>query len=147
MIKVGFTGTQVGMTEFQKATLKNKLIELIESVPNSLLVPTYPKIEFHHGDCVGSDEQAHYMALELNLRVIVHPPEDPKKRAFCRGAFEYKKEKPYLDRNHDIVDETDCLLATPKCEVEELRSGTWATYRYAKKMAKKTGKTYILLIP
>ena len=46
--------------------------------------------------------------------------------------------KDYLDRNHDIVDQTDLLIATPKENTEVLRSGTWATIRYAKKINKPT---------
>lgn len=38
-------------------------------------------------------------------------------------------------RNHDIVDATEWLIATPK-KFEEIRSGTWATVRYAKKVKK-----------
>lgn len=41
--------------------------------------------------------------------------------------------RPYLDRNHDIVDATDVLIAVPNSVKEELRSGTWATIRYAKR--------------
>ena len=41
--------------------------------------------------------------------------------------------KDYLERNHDIVDETDMLIATPGEEQEVQRSGTWATIRYARK--------------
>jgi len=44
--------------------------------------------------------------------------------------------KPYLERNHDIVDATDYLIFAPKTRHEQLRSGTWATYRYAKLMRK-----------
>lgn len=41
--------------------------------------------------------------------------------------------KPPLVRNHDIVDSTELLIACPKEQVEVLRSGTWATIRYARK--------------
>lgn len=40
----------------------------------------------HHGDCMGADKQFHELAKELGATVIVvHPPEDDKKRAFCKG--------------------------------------------------------------
>jgi hypothetical protein len=44
--------------------------------------------------------------------------------------------KEYLDRNHDIVDSSDLLIAVSESTVEVLRSGTWATIRYAKKLRK-----------
>jgi hypothetical protein len=42
--------------------------------------------------------------------------------------------KPYLVRNHDMVDQSEFLIGTPGEEQEVLRSGTWATIRYARKL-------------
>lgn len=105
--------------------------------------------EFHHGDCIGADAQAHWNALVVPVFIIIHPPIDSKKRAFCFNKTSYpdclivrqRDPKPYLDRNHDIVDESDFLIVAPKTDQEETRSGTWATYRYAKKV----GKPFLLL--
>src|SRR5258706_311318 len=44
--------------------------------------------------------------------------------------------KDYIARNHDIVDDTDILYACPDGP-EKVRSGTWATIRYALKQKKK----------
>lgn len=93
-----------------------------------------PGSEFHHGDCVGGDEEAHEIALALGFRIVVHPPLNRSKRAFCTGAFQVLKPKSYITRNHDIVDVCRLLIAAPKTEEEELRSGTWATVRYARKL-------------
>ena len=121
---VGFTGTEKGMTSAQKQTL-------------CLLLDSLDVTEFHHGDCVGADAEAHEIALDRGIRIVIHPPTDSKKRAFCKGAVEIREPKPYLDRNHDIVDEGDgALIATPFEEKEILRSGTWATVRYAYKMGR-----------
>ena len=117
----GFTGTQIGMTDKQKETFK-KLIEKCD--------------ELHHGDCVGADSDAHNIAKELGKRVHIHPPINSSKRAFNDGDI-LNNPKEYLDRNHDIVDSSDFLIATPKGMNEELRSGTWATIRYARKRNKK----------
>jgi hypothetical protein len=38
--------------------------------------------------------------------------------------------RPYLDRNREIVDNTDVLVACP-AGPEERRSGTWSTIRHA----------------
>src|SRR5262245_4866519 len=89
----------------------------------------------HHGDCVNSDEEFHqvatyFRALVGNPLIHVHPPTNPKKRAFCKGDVIYT-EAPYLKRNRNIVAMSDVLIATPHGP-EEVRSGTWATIRYAK---------------
>lgn len=126
-IKIGFTGTQEGMTDIQK----KKFSGFINKIDIS---------EFHHGDCIGADEDAHDM---INLSsasqsfTIIHPPIKKDKRANCEiisGTILEPKE--YLERNHDIVDSCDLLIACPKEKTEQLRSGTWATVRYAKKQKK-----------
>ena len=117
-VKIGFTGRQDGMSEKQMATVW----WLLGRGPG----------ELHHGDCVGADAQIHEMAKGLRMRIIVHPPSDSKKRAFCQGYDEIREEKPYLVRNHDIVDECELLLATPRTFHEVMRSGTWATIRYGR---------------
>ncbi len=38
-----------------------------------------------------------------------------------------------LDRNRDIVAAVSILIAAPETDIEEQRSGTWATVRYARK--------------
>jgi len=142
-MKLGFTGTQIGMTPRQADAFR----QFIESKGVT---------EFHHGDCIGADAQAHSIARVRHIPVIVHPPSDPKKRAYVEfGALSIiacgsdpfsmyvRPEKPYIERNHDIVDETDELVATPKSVYEELRSGTWATIRYAQKL----GKPVTLIMP
>ncbi len=125
-MKVGFTGTLSGMNDRQALKLAGFLRAL--SVPS-------PIDEFHHGDCTGADEQFHKIVGDYE-RTYIHPPEDSKKRAWC-SSDHILKPKPYLDRNHDIVDATDVLIATPRTNHEELRSGTWATIRYAIKKEKK----------
>lgn len=122
-MKVGFTGTQIGMTSKQARVVARML-------------HGFKPEEFHHGDCVGADADAHSIASQIGLKIVIHPPEYESKRAFCDGD-EVRKKKPYLERNHDIVDETDILIATPKSTKEELRSGTWATVRHARKCGKK----------
>lgn len=121
---VGFTGTKRGMSPLQARLLKETLEHL---------KPT----EFHHGDCVGADVQAHDIAYELSIPIIIHPPADESGRAWCDGWIELHARKPYLQRNHDIVDVCDILIATPQPGGERLRSGTWATIRYAMKVGKE----------
>jgi hypothetical protein len=126
--RVGFTGTSNGMTEQQKHVVARLL--------------RYSPIELHHGDCVGADADAHAIAEHQGLRIIGHPPVKFTKRAWCR--FHEKREpKPYLVRNHDIVDETDVLIACPNSTVEIIRSGTWATIRYARRI----GRIILIVYP
>ena len=124
-MKTGFTGTQVGMTPEQSRTVGYVLEWLGQ-----------PPLEFHHGDCVGADYEAALIARGLGWRVVGHPPDKDGKR--CHFPSDEEREPlPYLERNHRIVDETELLIATPKGD-EELRSGTWATMRYAAKQDRRT---------
>lgn len=122
-MKVGFTGTQRGMTETQASTVK------------SLLLLNRCR-EFHHGDCIGADAQAHDIATALSLLTVSHPPIVNLKRA-NKKADVILPAKDYLDRNRDIVRETDMLVATPGETEEQLRSGTWSTVRYARKLVRR----------
>lgn len=128
---VGFTGTHKGMRQSQFS----RLIQLLE-----ILKP----IEFHHGDCIGADVQAAGVVRRHfpGAIIVAHPPINQSKRAYF-ACDRYKEPKPYLERNHDIVDCCDILLVAPKSSMEELRSGTWATWRYANKL----GKRYEILEP
>lgn len=130
-MKIGFSGTQFGMTAGQKLQLTRLLVELR---------PT----EFHHGDCVGADKQAHELvrALPFKVKIVGHPPLNQTKQAGCK-CDEYFPRDEYLARNRAIVDATDWLVITPKTATEELRSGTWSTWRYAQKV----GKTLEIIAP
>lgn len=124
-IHVGFTGTQQGMTPEQKATLS-------ECLRLYLVINKNNDMHFHHGDCIGADAEAHDIAASLGYTIHIHIPTIESKRAFCKPGIVYPP-APYLERNHAIVDACNILYATPKEYVEQLRSGTWATIRYAKK--------------
>lgn len=134
MNRLGFTGTQIGMTQAQRLTLV-------------LCFATLDGSSFAHGDCIGSDEQAHAMALTARLRVLIHPPIDTSKRAWCEGAAHVFEPDEYLARNRAIVDACDILIATPKRHVEELRSGTWSTVRYARRQRGGNAKHVIVINP
>ena len=145
-MKLGFTGTQSGMTQFQKDELR-KLIHLLKVS------------ELCHGDCIGADKQANQIALEEGVSVFtIFTPSEGKKRAFCFNenkhlnndngqweAHDWENKKilvrwmpkdSYLNRNRHIVDNVERLIATPKEYEHTLRSGTWATIRYAWKTKK-----------
>ena len=130
---LGFTGTRNGMSETQKQSVERILDRFL---------PT----EAHHGDCIGADSEFHDMCVLRDIRIIVHPPDDKRHRAFVTNYAEKTRRlptAPYLERNRNIVDACDMLIACPKSEQEELRSGTWATIRYAR----KTGKNVFVVNP
>lgn len=122
---IGITGTREGPTITQQAWLIDRLVELKKD----------GAIYLHHGDCVGVDEIAHCIAEELNYRIAVHPPLSNSHRAWCRGYIKWQS-SPYLNRNRDIVNCSELLLALPKGPPEFKGSGTWMTVRYAQ--SKKT---------
>ena len=130
---LGFTGTQndISIEQF------DQIVALLEE-----LKPT----AVHHGDCVGADAVFHDICLTLGIPIVIHPPIDNSKRAYCKGTLDgyplILVARDYLDRNHDIVDASDEMLVVPRIKAEELRSGTWATYRYAKKQSKVTHMVY-----
>ena len=118
---MGFTGSREVMTDRQKETFRQ-------------ILPKCGPTEFHHGDCLGADAEAHAIVKSCcaTARLIIHPPSSDSLRAFCQGDA-HLPPKPYLARNQDIVDECEVLVAAPKTTEEQLRSGTWATIRYARK--------------
>lgn len=131
---IGFTGTREGLTTEQEGVLDTwaNLGDFGE--------------ENHHGDCVGADELFDYFARRYGGTVVIHPPSDPKLRAYCDKTdygwddgdqITVLEPKPYLDRNRDIVDACDKLVACPKDFYSGPRAGgTWYTIKYAWKQAK-----------
>lgn len=134
-VKIGFTGTRHGMNARQKRHLRLLLAGLRKKA----------RVEFHHGDCIGADAEAHAIAVELKCTVVVHPPDNDAARAFVKGTgiIRWEDPLPYIVRNHRIVDATKVLVATPHTNTEQLRSGTWATVRYAVSKRRKV----LLMLP
>lgn len=119
-MRIGFTGTQRGMTAKQKTKVRDLFIMLDAS-------------EFHHGDCIGADADAHEIFRGCRKqKVILHPPTNQSKRAFCKADVTLMA-YPYLFRNQEIVINSDVLIATPGEVEEQMRSGTWSTVRFARK--------------
>jgi hypothetical protein len=131
-MKIGFSGSQVGLTEDQYNTVFKSL---------EFLRPT----EAHHGRCLGADTRFHQACLDLKIPVVLHPGCDyngnSPKSGYCPCPEKILDVKPYLDRNKDIVDSVDLMIACPKGFEEEFRSGTWSTIRY---FVKKKKRFYIV---
>jgi len=137
LVKYGFTGTRNGLRNSQKNSIIHQLQNEI-NIGND--------IEVHHGDCIGADNDFHDICANLilknpnsKIKIVIHPPTDNKLRAYCKSNS-VCKEKTYLERNKDIVDNTEILIGCPYDNEEKLRSGTWSTIRYAK----KNNKTVLL---
>ena len=75
-MKVGFTGSRFGMTDAQQQEFL-------------ILMGKLGAVEFHHGDCIGADDQAATLTRGIELKeegddriyeiaIVVHPPEDAK---------------------------------------------------------------------
>lgn len=121
-VHVGFTGSRHGMTTDQDRTVRALLEDLQEHHRAEV---------FHHGDCTGADDQAATLAHELGYWVVAHPPTNRRVRAY--GYYdELVRPAPYLARNREIVDACHRVIACPASTVEQQRSGTWATVRYAR---------------
>jgi hypothetical protein len=121
-IRIGFTGNRNGLRPDQEEQIK-------------LILDEYKNIIVLHGDCVGSDTDFHKICVNYKNKITIHiyPPNNPMLRAFNDGD-KVMEEKSYLERNMDIVKNSDILIACPVDKnKEELRSGTWSTVRQAKK--------------
>lgn len=121
-VHIGFTGTRKGLTLPQRKALKTTM---------SSIAGGY----FHHGDCVGADEQACEVAREIGWSLICHPPFEDALRAHVPSAVVHLP-LPYLTRNRMIVDVSSRLIVCPAGTLEERRSGTWSTARYGRRQNK-----------
>lgn len=123
---IGFTGTKHGMTPQQIQRIRFRLESL----------KRLGFIWFHHGDCLGADHQAHFIAKELGYKIALHPPLDKKLAARLEADSDYVyPDGEYLARDRSIVDKSMMLLAAPKGRPYP-HSGTWYTIHYARQVAK-----------
>lgn len=121
-MKIGFTGARKTPTGAQAEFIQRNLDDASE---------------LHHGCCVGSDYVAHHYAVGLETlpTIWLHPPTDeklmvPLRDLISRPGIHVLSPKWYHDRNRDIVDSCDVLIATPDGP-RRPHSGTWYTIDYA----------------
>lgn len=127
MFRLGVTSTRHGLNANQRKVINYFLSGLYH---HHLF-----EVEVHEGQCVGGDEEISLMARNFGFKIIGHPPLNTK----LMSSFEpdeMLKPKDYLDRNQNIVETCDVLLAAPLLNLEQQRSGTWTTIRYARKLQK-----------
>jgi hypothetical protein len=120
MIILGITGTRDGPRPAQTAAT----LKFMRGLKPYRVV---------HGGAPGFDMIAHGIAEALRVREIEVHPSTVRSQSIIAGAgVVVYPELPPLERNHVIVKRVYGLLACPKTDDEELRSGTWATVRYAR---------------
>jgi hypothetical protein len=125
MTRVGFTGSREGMSDRQAEAV-------------AALLGRWEVESAHHGCCVGADTEFAAIASRNGCHVVGYPSNlvGLTSKAAVLLCHELRPPKPPLYRNWDIVNATDVLIATPRTAAEELRSGTWATVRYARKVGR-----------
>lgn len=117
---IGYTGSRQGMTDIQMVNLHKVICHYMPNIT-----------EGRHGDCVGGDAEFHLELQESHILPVIHPPSDPKYRAWCKGGV-VLPEQPYLIRNRHIVENCDLLVAAPAEMENPGHGGTWWTVEYAK---------------
>ena len=122
---IGFTGTRKGMTDRQKETLELLLRNTAMADENNDKGYNL----FHHGDATGADTEAVEIAAKLEYGICAH--------------VSAKNSEALLNRNMSIVDSCFLLIAAPYSLDEVVRSGTWHTIRYARRV----GRPAIVLDP
>jgi hypothetical protein len=140
VLRIGFTGTEYGMGQAQFAGFVALMMLTVKAHER--------EVEFHHGDCVGSDEEAHnWVAANLDpfmCSTVAHPGLNEEKRAYCK-ATEIREPMDNLARNA-IVAAQDILIATPHTIAEYNRSGTWHTVRTFAKISRVRGWRPIYIV-
>ncbi len=129
-MRIGFTGSSRTVQVEQRVELGSLLKKLYRQGR------PFGSVWLHHGDCMMADEHAAEIARRLGYKIHCHPPINNRRRAWADGdAFEAPL--PYLDRNRAIVRASNELIAMPDTMSERIRSGTWATVRYAREVGTK----------
>ena len=124
---ISFTGTQDGMN----VTQKTNVIKLIKAQKAKITKAV-------HGDCIGADTDFHNIMSDIfvmNDLIEIHPCTATSKRAYNKAPKIYEPIAP-LDRNRIMVQRAHLVIGTPGTDSEILRSGTWMSIRYAKKMVR-----------
>lgn len=128
-MRVGFSGTRQGMTNPQLLHVHMLLGDLQSAGATQAT----------HGMCQGADQQFHEQAKGFGYFIIGCPGVTLEGTPYYRAKVEcdlVMPEKPFLARNLGIVRESDVIIATPKEDREQVRSGTWATARYTRQAHK-----------
>lgn len=125
-VRIAFTGTRLGMTEWQQ----RGAVSLLDHYRKR-----YNVVELHHGCCVGSDAEIHLIAMSLpGVELHGHPAGDPATgipHELCEmglSGFAFRAPMlPPLERDDVMAKLCDAMIATPASD--NIRGGTWKTIR------------------
>jgi len=144
-MKVGFVGNQKEMSKQQKDTL----IRIMKKLKH-----TYQNIDLHMGSAPGSDAEAFAIVVENGLvsRLFFYPSSNPDENAFdIEDPRDLEKkeikllrqnERTIFERNRNIVDTCDMIIAVPRETLEKRESETWMAIRYSKIQKKRLFTLY-----
>lgn len=124
---VGFTGTRNGMTPEQKETVKYALTKWKSEEIEVIGL---------HGDCIGADVDFHFICREIGLHVLKRPSIWDSTVAGTDAERIALSKRPY-ERNRDIANQADRMIACPPNFEKIEHSGTWYTLEYASKLGKR----------
>lgn len=121
---VAFTGTRAGLQPEQHNTLDR----YFESLPDDTVLL--------HGGCVGADADAHesWLLLEREMEIFPQSKQPILVAPNLIGARRHKPCHDPLERNREMVQRATHLVACP-AGPEIMRSGTWSTVRYARRLS------------
>ena len=128
MTNFAFTGTRQGLTPEQHKALSDLVLSVLYDID-----------EVRHGGAQGADSQFHSICVHHGIedRVHIYPSNLNGARAVLEwldgaGWTVHPAADP-ISRNHLIVALSDHLIAAP-AGPEKVRSGTWSTIRYARRV-------------
>lgn len=128
---IGFSGSRLGMSAAQSKFvydfLRQNYVDHYKEDP-----------WFHHGLCIGSDQQAHTIAKGLGYKIHGHPPLDQKFTFQDFGLLDFAvmdSAYSYHGRNQRINLASRILIATPYYK-HQTHGGTWYTINHARMIRK-----------
>lgn len=124
ILHIGITGTRNGFNERQ-----------LEEFHDFIKGAFEPGAVFHHGDCIGVDVEAAWVAREVGYYIVGHPPIKKELRGYFDDD-ETREPKNYFARNRDIVDASFAMAVVPWQMAHASSGGTWYTHDYADKNKK-----------
>lgn len=139
-LHVGFTGTELGMTEPQRKQL-DKILWRINEIQGGIVAS-------HHGCCIGADEEFHDATriYREGWDRYIHPPINEKKMADIEGGISFPP-ADYLARDEIIAIKSHLLIAAPSNYQEITGRGRDAGVWYTVRQARKLHKPIIILWP
>lgn len=131
---IAFTGTRRGLSRSQYQAL----VEVLSAFPGAPV---------HNGAAHGADRECLAALTKLGPRNVHYWPSNESQREYAfRWGTDFERHPlgakfnpmlPPLDRNRRMVEAATVVVACPQGYAEELRSGTWATVRHARRLGRR----------